>query len=188
MMDRNASVNFYMFYGGTNFGYTAGANDDNGPREYMADLTSYDYDAPMDEAGDPTKKYYAIRNAIGTYLPLPNVTFPVPEEKMDLDPVQMQAKCVLLSAISREKLGSTPVVLLQPTSFEALNQYSGFVLYETTLPTFSSDPGMLRVNKLHDRAYVYVDRVSRIFFNLVRFKISILLSRTAFRWHSFERK
>lgn len=43
-----ASVNFYMFYGGTNFGFTAGAND-GGPGSYNSDVTSYDYDAPMDE-------------------------------------------------------------------------------------------------------------------------------------------
>lgn len=50
MLDQNVSVNFYMFHGGTNFGFTAGAND-GGPGKYQPDLTSYDYDAPMDEAG-----------------------------------------------------------------------------------------------------------------------------------------
>jgi len=63
MLDNGASVNFYMFYGGTNFGFTAGANE-IGPGNYMADITSYDYDAPMTEAGDPTPKYQALRQFI----------------------------------------------------------------------------------------------------------------------------
>ena len=57
------NVNFYMFFGGTNFGFTAGAND-VGPGKYSADITSYDYDAPLDEAGDPTPKYFAIRKVL----------------------------------------------------------------------------------------------------------------------------
>lgn len=50
LLNTNTNVNFYMFFGGTNFGFTAGANN-GGPGKYQADLTSYDYDAPMDEAG-----------------------------------------------------------------------------------------------------------------------------------------
>lgn len=50
MLDVGANVNFYMFHGGSNFGFTAGANN-QGPGKYQPDLTSYDYDAPMDEAG-----------------------------------------------------------------------------------------------------------------------------------------
>lgn len=60
----NASVNFYMFFGGTNFGFWAGAND-WGIGQYMADITSYDYDAPLDETGEATSKYYILMNVIG---------------------------------------------------------------------------------------------------------------------------
>uniref|UniRef100_A0A3B4BHP4 Uncharacterized protein n=1 Tax=Periophthalmus magnuspinnatus TaxID=409849 RepID=A0A3B4BHP4_9GOBI len=61
----------YMFIGGTNFGYWndprkilllfnfSGANE-----PYSAQPTSYDYDAPLTEAGDLTKKYFAIQNVI----------------------------------------------------------------------------------------------------------------------------
>lgn len=59
-----ANVNFYMFFGGTNFGFWAGAND-WGIGKYMADITSYDYDAPLDETGDATSKYYILRDVIG---------------------------------------------------------------------------------------------------------------------------
>lgn len=63
MLADGANVNFYMFYGGTNFGFTAGANV-HGPGNYSADVTSYDYDAPMNEAGDITEKFMAIRQSI----------------------------------------------------------------------------------------------------------------------------
>lgn len=63
MLNQKANVNFYMFFGGTNFGFTAGAND-IGAGKYGADITSYDYDAPLDEAGDPTEKYFEIRKVL----------------------------------------------------------------------------------------------------------------------------
>lgn len=59
MLSMNASVNIYMFHGGTSFGFTSGALSSN---TYTPCVTSYDYDAPLSEAGDPTDKYYAIRN------------------------------------------------------------------------------------------------------------------------------
>lgn len=64
----NASFNFFMFHGGTNFGLTTGANyyEDIVPEFYSPTLTSNDYDAPLDEAGDPTEKYFAIKQALKT--------------------------------------------------------------------------------------------------------------------------
>lgn len=57
ILNRNASVNTYMFYGGTNFGFVAGANEDP---EYDPIITSYDYDAPISEAGDTTSPKYLV--------------------------------------------------------------------------------------------------------------------------------
>jgi beta-galactosidase len=59
----HANVNFYMYFGGTNYGFWAGAND-WGIGKYMADITSYDYDAPLSEPGDTTAKYLILRNVI----------------------------------------------------------------------------------------------------------------------------
>lgn len=59
-----ANVNFYMFFGGTNFGFWAGAND-WGIGKYMADITSYDYDSPLDETGGTTAKYLILMDVIG---------------------------------------------------------------------------------------------------------------------------
>lgn len=152
-----ASVNFYMFYGGTNFGFTAGAND-GGPGAYNSDVTSYDYDAPMDEAGDPTEKFYEIRRLIGKYFPLPNVPVPEPEPKVRLGSVTLKPLSVLLDSTSRRHLASFTTRSEKPMTFEALNQNSGFVLYETLLPKTNRDPVLLKLADLRDRAYVYINR------------------------------
>ena len=71
MLDVGANVNFYMFYGGTNFGFTAGASFAS---NYQAQIQSYDYDAPISEAGDLTDKYYELREVLAEYVTLPNIT------------------------------------------------------------------------------------------------------------------
>jgi beta-galactosidase len=63
MMTLRANVNFYMFFGGTNFGFSNGADP-----PYLVQPTSYDYDAPISEAGDITNKYLAIRKAISNVI------------------------------------------------------------------------------------------------------------------------
>lgn len=73
MMNLNANINFYMFHGGTNFGFTAGANFG---KFYQSDITSYDYDAPLTESGDLTEKYFAIRDVLSKYRSVPNRTLP----------------------------------------------------------------------------------------------------------------
>ncbi|XP_068155532.1 beta-galactosidase isoform X2 [Drosophila tropicalis] len=156
MLDSGASVNFYMFYGGTNFGFTAGANE-NGPGNYLADITSYDYDAPMTEAGDPTPKYHALRRIISRYLPLPNLPVPGPVPKRAYGSVRLLQSSSLLSQEARQELATGMVQSTKPKTFEALDQYSGLVLYETWLPSFKRDPSILNVPGLADRGYIYVD-------------------------------
>jgi beta-galactosidase len=152
-----ANVNFYMFYGGTNFGFTAGAND-GGPGNYNSDVTSYDYDAPMDEAGDPTEKYFAIRKLIGKYFPLPDIPVPEPTTKVKLPDVILKPQAVLLDSSGRRYIANYTKNSEKPMTFEALNQYSGFILYETKLPKVSRDPANLVIRDLRDRAYVYLNR------------------------------
>lgn len=83
----NSSVNFYMFHGGTNFGFNNGANFENSLMDnsgYNAITTSYDYDAPVSESGGYKNKYYIVRellnstNPVKTFLPdVPEVVVPV---------------------------------------------------------------------------------------------------------------
>lgn len=76
ILNEGGSVNFYMFHGGTNFGFTAGANEHLGATndtsksmEYMPDVTSYDYDAPVAENGDLTEKYFIIQKVLRELVP-----------------------------------------------------------------------------------------------------------------------
>lgn len=67
MLDQGCSVNFYMFHGGTNFGFMNGANESDPPttgNDYAADVTSYDYDAPVSECGELNEKYFSIKSIL----------------------------------------------------------------------------------------------------------------------------
>ena len=63
----NHSFSMYMAHGGTNFGFTAGANQGTGLSDYTGHVTSYDYDAPIDEQGSTGEKYTALRNLLKQY-------------------------------------------------------------------------------------------------------------------------
>lgn len=73
-----------MFHGGTNFGFSNGAN-----QPFFVQPTSYDYDSPISEAGDLTLKYFAIRDAISKYLPLPSVPMPKNSTKIAYGTIPM---------------------------------------------------------------------------------------------------
>ncbi len=81
LMDNKKSLNFYVVHGGTNFGYWAGANAFS-PTQYQPDVTSYDFDAPINEMGQPTPKYFALRKLLAKYQPvkqkLPAIPAPMP--------------------------------------------------------------------------------------------------------------
>ena len=66
LLSNKRSFNLYVVHGGTNFGFTAGANAFS-PTQFQPDVTSYDYDAPISEQGRATPKYYALRRLIGEY-------------------------------------------------------------------------------------------------------------------------
>ncbi|XP_041840027.1 beta-galactosidase [Melanotaenia boesemani] len=148
-----ANVNLYVFIGGTNFGYWNGANS-----PYAAQPTSYDYDAPLTEAGDLTEKYFAIREVIKMYHDIPMGPIPPTTPKYAYGAVPMKKLQTVLDAL--EKLSfSGPVKSMYPQTFIDLNQAFGYVLYRTTLPVNCSSPTPLSspMNGVHDRAYVLVD-------------------------------
>ena len=77
LMDNKKSFNFYVIHGGTNFGFTAGAN--SGGKGYEPDVTSYDYDAPVNEQGMANSKIYGTQKLIGSYLPKGKKLPPIPD-------------------------------------------------------------------------------------------------------------
>ncbi|MFI8423869.1 beta-galactosidase [Streptomyces sp. NPDC085479] len=144
-----ASVNFYMFHGGTNFGFTNGANDKH---TYRPTVTSYDYDSPLDEAGDPTEKYTAFRDVIAKYAPVPDAPVPAPGAKLAVPDVALTQSAELLP--SADALTSR-TASRRPLTMEELEQDFGFVLYETTVPV--RGPALLEIEHVRDRAQVFVD-------------------------------
>jgi len=149
LMDNRKSFNLYVIHGGTNFGFTAGAN--SGYKGYEPDVTSYDYDAPIDEQGRPTTKYMALRELIGSYLPkgkkLPSIPDPVPV--IEIPAIGMGILTPLWDNLPE------PLHSVQPLSFEAYAQDYGFILYKTELIGHKS--GKLTVTNLHDYATVFLD-------------------------------
>ncbi|MDG4856886.1 beta-galactosidase [Streptomyces sp. T-3] len=144
-----ASVNFYMFHGGTNFGFTNGANDKH---TYRPTVTSYDYDAPLDEAGDPTEKFTAFRKVMAKYGPVPAESVPSPAAKLALPAIPLTESAHLLACAPA--LG-TAAASERPLTMEELGQDFGFVLYETTLST--TGPVLLELEQARDRAQVFLD-------------------------------
>lgn len=144
-----ASVNLYMFHGGTNFGFTNGANDKH---TYRPTVTSYDYDAPLDEAGDPTEKFTAFREVIAKYAPVPADPVPPRADKLSLTAVALNESAALLECAPGlgDAVGSP-----SPLTMEQLRQDFGFVLYETVLP--AAGPALLELERVRDRAQVFLD-------------------------------
>lgn len=156
-LDLGMSVNLYVFFGGTNFGFNTGSSD-SGTGTFLSGITSYDYDAVMDEAGDPTEKFMLIRQVITEHfkeLIPPDV--PAKKPKMGNVTVNLKAIGNLLSSATISLLSSKTKCFEKPLSFEEFGQFSGFLLYEAALPHFQIDPVQLTVNGLADRALVYVD-------------------------------
>lgn len=149
LMDTRKSFNFYVIHGGTNFGFTAGAN--SGGKGYEPDLTSYDYDAPINEQGRATPKYMALRQLIGSYLPKRTKLPPIPEPV----PAMSFPGTELAPFTSIWDNMSSPVLSVQPQPFEALGQDYGFMLYTTQL--IGHKGGKLTAIELHDYATVFLD-------------------------------
>ncbi|KAK9410435.1 beta-galactosidase-1-like [Crotalus adamanteus] len=155
ILELGANINMYMFQGGTNFGYWSGA-DYKG--KYYPITTSYDYDAPLSEAGDPTEKLYAIRAIIGKFQPVPAGPIPPPTPKFSYGYVSLPLCVAFLDILSLLSPG-LPFHSSFPLTFEALKQNHGFMLYRTVLPDDILQPVVLSVleNGIHDLAYVLLN-------------------------------
>jgi beta-galactosidase len=143
------SFNFYVAHGGTNFAFSAGAN--SGGKGYEPDVTSYDYDAPIDEQGRATPKFNALREILGHALRPGQTLPPVP----DPIPSAVVPEFAMRPHASLWNNLPTPMPSVQPKPFEAYGQNQGLVLYRTTLVGRKS--GKLTITDLHDYAVVMVD-------------------------------
>lgn len=148
MLENDISFSLYMTHGGTSFGWWAGANNTG----YAPDCTSYDYDAPIDEQGSATPKYYQLRELLQKYSDkkLPDV--PKPMKVITIPEFKFTEMAPLL------RPGNMPegVKTYDVKSVEQFNQGYGNVLYSTTLPALKAG-SLLRINDMRDYAVVSID-------------------------------
>lgn len=151
VLSAGISINMYMFHGGTTRDFMNGANMSK-TEAYSPQTSGYDYDAPLDEAGNPTEKYRKFREVIARHLP-PGETLPeIPEKKkrtFALEVIKFTGKANLFSNLGK------PIEAEHPMSFEDLDQGYGFVLYRTTLANAAS--GLLKIKEMRDYATVYLN-------------------------------
>ncbi|KAM9861693.1 Beta-galactosidase [Leucobacter sp. BZR 635] len=167
LLATGASVNIYMFHGGTNFGLTNGANHKG---RYLPLTTSYDYDAPLDEAGNPTAKYFAMRDVIAKYAPvpaeLPEADDPLPELTV---PLRAAGRWIGDPAAARPAEQALPASEAHPTfdeppTFDELGHLGALVRYDAALPEGFAGGVFSVEQEIRDLAWVSVDgqRVGRL--------------------------
>ncbi len=144
------SVSAYMFHGGTNFGYMNGANDYD---KYEPTVSSYDDDAPVNENGELTEKYFKFREVISKYAPIPDVELPEPIAKKKYGEIKFTHSAKLFDNLD---VLSTPVESVAPVSMEKLDTGYGFVLYKANVRG-PRDSQKIRLQDVHDRGYIYRD-------------------------------
>jgi beta-galactosidase len=150
VLEAGISINMYMFHGGTTRGFMTGANyNDRNP--YEPQISSYDYDAPLDEAGNATPKFMKFREAIMYNLPagitLPEV--PKPKLAITIPPVNFTQTSSIFDVLPEPKTNATPL------TFEQLNQAYGFVLYRTEIEGGKS--AILKIKDLRDYGIIFID-------------------------------
>lgn len=151
MIDNGHGVNFYMVHGGTSFGWMNGANIDKG--DYHPVVTSYDYDAPIDESGRPTSLYFTLRNILSQHLKAIDAPLPPP---VPVSPPTMNiAPFTLTESVSLWKALPKPVKKAEPVTMEDLGQSYGYILYRTTIAKPVDGP--LQFALMHDYAQIYLN-------------------------------
>ncbi|MFE7076220.1 beta-galactosidase family protein [Streptomyces sp. NPDC057620] len=159
ILECGASVNLYMAHGGTSFAGWAGANRGGALHDGVLepDVTSYDYDAPIDEAGRPTEKFWRFRTLLAAYAdgPLPELP-PVPPALGSPAAVDLTGWASLPAVL--DALGGPETETAVPPTFEELDVDRGLVRYTVDVPG-PRRPYPLTVRGLRDLAVVYVDGV-----------------------------
>ncbi len=148
MLDRNISFSLYMAHGGTTFGHWGGANSP----AYSAMCSSYDYDAPISEAGWATPKYYKLRELLMQYADSGQV---IPDVPAAYPVIRIPEFIVNETAPLFENLPE-PQVSEDIRPMEQFNQGWGTILYRTNLPAVA-DGTVLLIDEVHDWAQVYAD-------------------------------
>ena len=147
MLQKGISFSLYMTHGGTSFGHWAGANSPG----FAPDVTSYDYDAPINEYGGTTDKYFQLRKMMQKYSKTKLPAIPkMPAPFIQIAPFELTEHADML-------MGADSVVMDSPLrTMEELDQGWGSIIYVTCLPEIST-PSVLTLNDGHDFAQVFID-------------------------------
>lgn len=149
MLDKNISFSLYMTHGGTSFGHWGGANFPN----FSPTCTSYDYDAPINESGKPTQKFYAVRDLLAGYLPesetLPEIPDTIPV--ISIPTIAMTEIAPVFDNLPLSKQSDD----IRP--MEMYDQGWGSILYRITLPETCDESQSLLITEVHDWAQVYLN-------------------------------
>ncbi len=146
MLDMGASFSIYMAHGGTTFGLWSGCD-----RPFKPDTSSYDYDAPISEAGWATPKFFATREMFSKYL-LPGEKIPEPPAAnpvIAFAPVELKEVAPIFDNLP------APLKDATPRNMEAYNQGYGCILYRTKIPAGAATT--LEAAAIHDFGFVFVD-------------------------------
>lgn len=151
---KRGSVNFYMFEGGTNFGFMSGRNCGN----RTADVTSYDYDAPLTEDGQITPKYELFRQVIAKYAPIREVPLTTEKKRREYGNFICCGKTDLFSVLPAI---SAAIRSAYPLTMEDIGQNYGYVLYRTrvrdgeTVSEIRLEGAADRVQCYHNGEFIY---------------------------------
>lgn len=151
-IDNGASFNMYMFHGGTNFGFTAGANQNQG-HGYEPTVTSYDYCAMLTEWGDYTPAYHAVRKLLCEKQGIEPPELPESPKLQSIGRVELTEAASLFENL--DNIGEKHHVPV-PEGMEYFGQNFGLIYYETTL-TGKYNASPMYVKNVHDFAEVYFD-------------------------------
>ena len=147
MLSKGISFSLYMTHGGTSFGHWAGANSPG----FQPDVTSYDYDAPINEWGQATPKFYELQKTMAKYTDgkkLPAVP-KAPMSIISVPEFKFTEYKPLSYGIGNAKESNAPL------SFEDMNMGWGTMVYETTVPAIEGTSTL--TGDFHDFAQVYVN-------------------------------
>ncbi len=146
MLSKGISFSLYMTHGGTSFGHWAGANSPG----FAPDVTSYDYDAPINEYGQATEKYYELREMMQKYSDRKLPAVPKPAAPIITVPkFELTEFTPFMAAMTKPVNGA-------PKTFEEMDMGWGTMMYSTRLPEITSKSVLS--GEFHDFAQVFIDK------------------------------
>lgn len=154
-VDLGASFNIYMMFGGTNFGFTSGAQ---GNLSWMKNafnpvITSYDYDAAITEWGGYTQRYFDIKAAMERDHGIADTAVPSSPRLQNIGKVKLTENADFWKNLHIGKKYKSVTI----ESMEEFDQIHGYILYSKTLE-YDSGMNAIRIVGLHDRAHVFINK------------------------------